>query len=89
LMISVGFTLVENIRFGSLEFIADPIDSLSLSAKGNDSSAIFMGMAHSGPPSLCTILEDSTVEFNIASSGGREVQVPHSDVPPLNRDGQS
>jgi hypothetical protein len=55
-----GFSLGETVYFGSLEFIVICFGSLSLSPKGSDSGSIFMGMARSGLPSLCTILEDST-----------------------------
>jgi hypothetical protein len=55
-----GFSLGETICFRSLEFIVICFGSLSLSPKGSDSGSIFMGMARSGLPSLCTILEDST-----------------------------
>jgi hypothetical protein len=55
----VSFTLSETIHFGSLEFIIDHFGRLSLSAEGNDSVIIFMGMTHSGSVSLHTILEES------------------------------
>jgi hypothetical protein len=55
-----GFSLDETICVGSLEFIADYFGSLSLSLKGSNSGAVFAGMAHSGSPSLCAILENST-----------------------------
>jgi hypothetical protein len=51
-----GFTLGKTICFGSLDFIADCFDSLSLSPKGNGSSTIFLGIAHSRLPPLCAIL---------------------------------
>jgi hypothetical protein len=54
------YSLGETICFRSLEFIVICFGSLSLSPKGSDSGSIFMGMARSGLPSLCTILEDST-----------------------------
>jgi hypothetical protein len=63
------FSLGETIHFGSFEFIANCFSSLSLSPKGNDSGAVFMGMTHSGSPSLHTILEDSTDKFYMTSSG--------------------
>jgi hypothetical protein len=59
-----GFSLGKTICFGSLEFIADCFDRLSLSPKG----VVFAGMTRSGSPSLCTILKDSTDEFYMASS---------------------
>jgi hypothetical protein len=54
-----GLSLGETVCFGGLEFSTDCIGSLSLSRKGNDSGAIFVGMRCSGSPSLCIILEDS------------------------------
>jgi hypothetical protein len=66
---SVGFTMGETIRFGSLEFIVDNFGDLSLSAEGNDSSTVLVGMVHSRPPSLHTILEESTDEDDTASNG--------------------
>jgi hypothetical protein len=74
--IGVGLALGKTIHFGSLEFIAERIDDLSLSAKGDSSGTIFMGMAHKGTPLLHTILEDSTNEFDTVSSGG-EPWPPH------------
>jgi hypothetical protein len=38
-----GYTLGETIHFGSLDFIIDCFNSLSLSTKGNDLNAVFMG----------------------------------------------
>jgi hypothetical protein len=64
-----GFSLGETVCFGSLDFIADYFSSLNLSPKGSDSGTIFMGMVHSGSPSLHTILEDSADEFYSTSSG--------------------
>jgi hypothetical protein len=63
-----GFSLGKTVRFRSLEFIADCSGSLSLSPKGTDSGTIFMGIAHSGSPSLRSILEDSTEVFYTTSS---------------------
>jgi hypothetical protein len=63
-----GFSLSKTIHFGSLEFIIDCFDSLSFSTRRSDSSAIFVGMARNGLPSLRTILMDSTDKFYMASS---------------------
>jgi hypothetical protein len=52
-----GFSLSEIVRFGSLEFITDYFGSLSISPKGSDSRAVFMGMTRSGSPSLRIILK--------------------------------
>jgi hypothetical protein len=64
-----GFTPVKPICFGSLEFTIDRFSNLSLSPKGEDSAAIFVGMVHSGSPSLHTILEESSHEGDAASGG--------------------
>jgi hypothetical protein len=64
----IGFSLGKTVHFGSLEFITDCFGSLSLSPKGNDSDVVFVGAAHSGSPSLHTILKDSVDEFAMASS---------------------
>jgi hypothetical protein len=60
--------LVKLFCFWSLAFIANYFGSLSLSPKGNDSDVVFVGAAHSGSPSLHTILKDSVDEFAMASS---------------------
>jgi hypothetical protein len=65
-----GFTMVKSIHFGSLEFVADRFGVLSLFPEGNDLDVAFVEMVHSGSPSLHTILEESTNEDNITSSGG-------------------
>jgi hypothetical protein len=62
-----GFSLSETVRFGSLEFIADYFGGLSLSPKGSNLGAVFMGTTHSGSPSLWAMIKDSTVEFYTAS----------------------
>jgi hypothetical protein len=43
-----GFSLGETIGFGSLEFIADCFDDLSLCPKGSDSSTVFVGTTCTG-----------------------------------------
>jgi hypothetical protein len=62
--------MVKSIHFGSLEFVADHFGVLSLFPEGNDLGVAFVEMVHSGSPSLHTILEESTNEDNITSSGG-------------------
>jgi hypothetical protein len=51
-----------------MEFIIDHFDNRS--PKGNDSCAVFVGMAHSGSPSLHAILEESSTKDHSASSNG-------------------
>jgi hypothetical protein len=63
-----GFSLGKTVHFGSLEFIVDCFGDLSLSSKGSDSGAIFMGLTRSRSPSLWAMTEDSTEEFYKASS---------------------
>jgi hypothetical protein len=65
-----GFSLGETGCLGSLEFIIDCFGSLSLSPRRSDSDTPFMGSTHSGSPSpLRAMIEDSTDEFHMASSG--------------------
>jgi hypothetical protein len=63
----VDLALGETIHFGSLEFTANCLGRLSLSPKERDSSAIFVGMVHTGSPSSHTAPEDSTNEGGTAS----------------------
>jgi hypothetical protein len=56
------FTQGEAIYIRSLEFITHRFDCMSFSPKENDSGPIFVGMVHSGSPSLYTILEESISE---------------------------
>jgi hypothetical protein len=51
---------------------------MSVSPKVSNSGVVFMGATHSGLPSLCTILEDSTDEFYMASSGEESSGLPVS-----------
>jgi hypothetical protein len=67
---NVGLTSGETICFGSLEFIIDRFGNPSLSLKGNDSDAMFVGMLHRGSSSLCTILEESSDKGDTTSAGG-------------------
>jgi hypothetical protein len=77
-----GFSLDEIIQLGSLEFIIDHFDNLSLSREGSDSDAVFMGMAHNRSPSLHTILEESASEDDSASSEGGSSYFPIVTEPP-------
>jgi hypothetical protein len=74
----VGFALGETIRFGSMVFIINHFNNLSLSPGGIDSGAAFMGMVHSGSPSLHTIFEESIKEDDTASSGRGNFRFPIS-----------
>jgi hypothetical protein len=74
----IGFAWGETIRFGSLEFIANRFGNLSISPEGNDSDAVFMRMVHSRLSSLHAILEESTDEDNIVSSGRANSDFPIS-----------
>jgi hypothetical protein len=76
--VGIGFTLGETRHFGSLEFIADHFSNLSLSPEWNDSGAAFVGMAHSGSPSLHTIFKESADEDDTTSSGGGNSGFPIS-----------
>jgi hypothetical protein len=73
-----GFSLSETIHFGSLEFIADCFSGLSLSPKGSNSGAIFVGTTRSGSPSLWSMIENSADEFYMASSGEGSFGLPVS-----------
>jgi hypothetical protein len=64
-----GLSLGETVHFGNLEFIAECFGSLCLSRKGSDLGAFFMVTTRSWSPSLQTMIEDSTDEFYMASSG--------------------
>jgi hypothetical protein len=65
-----GFSLSKTVHFGSPEFIADYFGSLILSPMSNDSGAAFIGSTHSvSPSSLQAMIEDSTEEFYMTSSG--------------------
>jgi hypothetical protein len=66
----ISFTHGNTIHFESLGFITDRFSNLSLSEEGNDSSAVFVEMAHNGSLSLHTIIKDSIDEGNTTSSGG-------------------
>jgi hypothetical protein len=70
-LFDVELTWGETVHFKNLEFIADRFDNLSLSPERNDSGAVFVGMDHSGSPSLHAILEEFVGEDDSASSEGR------------------
>jgi hypothetical protein len=74
----IGFSPGETIYLGSLEFIADRFDSMSLSLDESDSGVVFVGMVPSGSSSLYTILEESTNEGDTASNGGGSSSFPIS-----------
>jgi hypothetical protein len=63
----IGLAPGETICFRSLEFTADRLGRLSLSPMEGDSGTIFIGMVHSGLPSLHTALEDSSSEGGATS----------------------
>jgi hypothetical protein len=52
----------ETIHLRNQKFIINCSDNLSLCIHGKDSCAVFVGVAHSGLPSLHAILEESTGE---------------------------
>jgi hypothetical protein len=66
-MMCSGFSLSENIRLGSFEFIIDYFGGLSLSPRRSDSDTSFMGSTHSGPlyPRRA-LIDDSTDKFRMA-----------------------
>jgi hypothetical protein len=66
---SVGLALGKTIYFGNLEFTVDRFGRLSLSPKEDDSSAVFIGMLHSGSPSWHTAFEDSLDEGSTTLGG--------------------
>jgi hypothetical protein len=73
-----GFSLGETVCFECLKFIVNCFSSLSLSPKGSDSGAIFMETTHSGSLMLWAMIEDSTNEFYMASSGEGSSGLPAS-----------
>jgi hypothetical protein len=73
-----GFSLGDTVCFECLKFIVNCFSSLSLSPKGSDSGAIFMGTTHHGSPSLHAMIEDSSDEFYMASSGEESSSLPAS-----------
>jgi hypothetical protein len=74
-----GISVDETVHFVSLEFIVDYFIGLSLSPRRNDSGAAFMSSTCSGPPSpLRAMIEDSTEEFYMTSSGEGDSGLPSS-----------
>jgi hypothetical protein len=73
-----GFSLGETVRLGNFEFIADYFGGLSLSPRTDDvGTAAFMVSTHSGAPTLRrAMIEDSTEEFLMASSGAGSFGLP-------------
>jgi hypothetical protein len=65
----VSLALGSTIHFGSMEFITDCLDHLSLPLE-QDSGAMFVGMVHNGSPSLRSTLGESSDEDG-ATSGAR------------------
>jgi hypothetical protein len=63
-----GFSLGKTVHFGSLELIAECSVGPSLSPKGSDSDAIFVGTTHSRSPLLWVMIEDSANKFYTTSS---------------------
>jgi hypothetical protein len=59
-----------------MEFNVDCTDNPSISPEGNDSSAVFKGMSHSGSPSLHAILEESVDEDDLTMSEGGSSDFP-------------
>jgi hypothetical protein len=72
----IGLAPSKMIYFGSLEFTANRFGNLSLSPEGEDSGAIFIGIVHSGSPSLHTVLEESSDESDAALGRGGSLGFP-------------
>jgi hypothetical protein len=65
-----GFSVSKPIHLGNLVFITDYFGGLSLSSRMGDEGTAFMGSTHSGASTLRqAMIEDSTEEFLMASSG--------------------
>jgi hypothetical protein len=72
-----GISLGETIHFGSLEFITDYFDGLSLSPRRDSSDAAFMGSTYCEPPSpLRAMIGDSTEELHTTLGGERGSDLP-------------
>jgi hypothetical protein len=66
----------EAIHFECLKFITDPSHDQGLLPEGNNSGAVFMGMAHSGSPSLHAILKESPSEDDSTLINGESSDFP-------------
>jgi hypothetical protein len=72
-----GFSLGKTIRLGNFEFIADYFCGLSLSPGRGDEGASFMASTCSGASTpWWAMIEDSTEEFLMASSGEGSFGLP-------------
>jgi hypothetical protein len=67
---SIGLASCSTIHFDSLKFIVDRLSRLYLSPQEWDSSAIFVGMVHSGSAILRPTLEESSDEDGTTSCAG-------------------
>jgi hypothetical protein len=72
----VELTQYEAIHFEGLKFITDKSYNQSVLPERSDLGAVFMGMAHSGSPSLHAILEESPSEGDSASNDGESSDFP-------------
>jgi hypothetical protein len=72
-----GFSLVETVRLGNIEFIADYFGDLGLFPKRGDACAAFMGSTLSGASTARqAMIEDTTEESLTASSGEGSFGLP-------------
>jgi hypothetical protein len=71
------FSLGKTIHLGSLEFIADRFDDLSLFSMGDSSNAAVMDSTHDRPPSPLRVMTgDSAEEFHTTSDGEGRIDLP-------------
>jgi hypothetical protein len=74
---SGGLSLSKTVRHGNFKFITDYIDGLSLSPRRGDTGVAFMGSTHRGAPTpQRAIIENSTKEFLVMSSGEGSFSLP-------------
>jgi hypothetical protein len=72
-----GFFLSETVRLENFEFTADYFSGLSPSPRRGNEGADFMGSTCSGEPTPWqAMIEDSTEEFLMASSGEGSLSLP-------------